>query len=235
MNKILFFIFITSLSFVSLNANLIKKLKFGVVNTSGNTRNLTLNAGFGFSNKESEDIKTLFKVDVLYSQNRDTKTNERYKVKFDKSHNIIEKIISYSEINYLQNKFQGYRHQYSIGLGVQRELFEFLNNLVKARIGLIYREDDLINQEKKEFLYTAVKLKYKHKFNKNRFKSEIELLQNSDDTRDFETNLDIGFTFFVVGNLSFKTGFEMTFDNLPPLGKIKKIDTMTKMEFVYKF
>ncbi len=235
MNKIIFLIFITSISFTLLDASLIKKLKFGVVNTTGNTKNLTLNGGFGFSNKESEDIKTIFKVDVLYSQNRDTKTNERYRVKFDKSHNIVEKIISYSEINYLQNRFQGYRHQYSIGLGVQREVVEFLNNLIKARIGLIYRENNLINQDREEFLYTTVKFKYKYRFNKNRFKSEIELLQNSEDSKDFESNLDVGFTFFIVGNLSFKTGFEMTFDNLPPLGQINKIDTMTKIEFVYKF
>ena len=216
-------------------------IEFGYLGTSGNSKGNTLNGVYSNDYQWTEKTDAHFKADAYYGDKDGEKTDERYRAHGIVNHHYVEdKWYSYAEAGVLRNTFQGYNQQYNAGLGMGYVFIDDKTRLFKMRGGYQYRHANFTDGTRDDFHYLKVGANYNYYFtDKNRIESELNLLENLEEAEDFETVFRIAAVVWMVDSLSIRVGFEVKYDNTPPLddngNELKKTDTTTTVGLVYDF
>ena len=210
-------------------------VELGYLGTSGNSDSKTLNALYSNEYRWSDRIDTHFRTDAYYGESDGEKSDERYRAHAIGNYRIDPRWYAYAEAGALRNPFEGYNQQYNGGLGVGYVFFKDAVQLFKGKGGYQYRHSNFTDGTRDDLHYAKMRLNYDYHFSDtNTFESELNLIDNLERGSDYESVLRMGLKLLIVDRLSFRVGFEIKYDNEPPVDK-KKTDTTTTAGIVYDF
>ncbi|WP_456403733.1 DUF481 domain-containing protein [Hydrogenimonas sp.] len=209
--------------------------ELGYIGSTGNSESQSLNAAYKNDYQYDEKTDMHLKADILYGEKSGVTSDERYRLFFNVNHYYSGDLFTYGEASALRNTFEGYNQQYNLGAGLGYNIFKDEKQFLKGKAGLQYRRSNYTSQPHDNFYYLKGGLDYLYNFSKtNKFTATWDLLDNLKRIKDYETVINLGLTMLIVDQLSFKMGFEIKYDNVPPAGK-KKTDTTTTAGIVYSF
>lgn len=209
---------------VKADKELKQALDLGFASTSGNTDTLNLNAKYALSaTRPGYDGKALrFALDgsLFISENDNIRDNEEYKFNMGAEQFIAEEWLTYVSLNWLQNEFQNYDTKFAVGLGLGKEIFNFGEHSLVAKVGLAYNIEEYSNdQEGVDFTSLNEYLEYNVKFNEvSSLYVKFGAYQNVEDFSDYDLLFVAGFRFAVAENLSVSLEQEVKYDKIPPIG-----------------
>ncbi|WP_353661853.1 DUF481 domain-containing protein [Hydrogenimonas sp. SS33] len=215
-------------------------VELGYLGTSGNSDSKTLSALYGNDYQWTDSTDVHFKTDAYYGEKDGDKTDERYRAYGIVNHHYSPRGYSYVEAGALRNTFQGYNQQYNGGLGMGYVIIDDKIQLFKVRGGYQYRWANFTDGTDDDFHFLKLGANYNYQFSETgKLESELNFLKNLESTDDFETVFRIAVKVLMAENLSLRVGFEVKYDNTPPLnddGSEKdKTDTTTTVGIVYDF
>ncbi|WP_286337883.1 DUF481 domain-containing protein [Hydrogenimonas cancrithermarum] len=212
-----------------------QSVELGYIGSTGNTDSQSFNGVYknDYQYDEKTDMHT--KVDILYGEKSGEKSDERYRLFYDVNHYYNGDVFTYGEASALRNTFEGYNQQYNFGAGLGYNIFKDEKQFLKGKAGLQYRRSNFTDEPSDNFYYLKGGLDYTYNMtNDNQFTAKWDVLDNLKRVKDVETVIDLGLKILIVDKLSFRLGFELKYDNVPPVGK-KKTDTTTTAGIVYSF
>ncbi len=212
-----------------------QKIELGYFGTTGNTNTHSLTAAYRINYKPDRRTALQFWSDVLYATRKGKKSNERYRANLELKHHYKGKIYSFFKTAFLRNTFEGYNQQYSLNPGFGYRLYRSKKQRLDIELGYEFRRNNYTHQPHDNFHYAKGSLEHIYKLTKkNRLKSELNFIENLENSQDFETTLESSLHLHIIKQFSFKLSFEFKYDNLPPANK-KRSDTVTKATIVYNF
>jgi putative salt-induced outer membrane protein len=215
-------------------------VELGYLGTSGNSDSKTLSALYGNDYQWTESTDMHFKTDAYYGEKDGDKTDERYRAYGIVNHHYSPKWYSYAEAGALRNTFEGYEQQYNGGLGMGYVILDDKTQLLKVRGGYQFRWANFTDGTDDDFHYLKLGANYNYFFGENNtLESELNFLEDLEEADDYEAVFRIGVKVLMVESLSLRVGFEVKYDNTPPLNddgsEKEKTDTTTTVGIVYDF
>ena len=215
-------------------------IEIGYLGTSGNSDTQTVHGLYGNDYQWSDRTDLHFRADAYYASSQGDTTDERYRAYGIANHTLSDRWYDYLEAAYLRDPYQGYDAQYNGGLGMGYKIFDTSEKLLKIRGGYQYRWADLTDGSSEDYHYLKMGLNGNYYFTpKNTIESELNFLDDLEETNDYETVFRIALKSQIVDRLSLKVSFELKYDNTPPLNddgtEKEKTDTTTTVGVVYDF
>ena len=200
-----------------------KHLELSYVQTSGNTNTTIFSSKLqgtaALSNTES--IKA--KGSILYSENDENTSANKYNIELDYNHMINEKLYSYMGINYIKDELSDYDYRLNIGPGLGYKLIEDEIQTVDIQGGLDYAYDKYKSGIKDNYLAGRTELNYKYKFSPNLdFKQMLSYLASFEDANKYFVVSDSAFEVNMTKNLSLGVSYNMDYTNQTQKEKLDK-------------
>lgn len=217
------FSIIVLLSTTGYSIDVDKHLELSYVQTSGNTNTTTFSSKLqgtaALSNTES--IKA--KGSVLYSENDENTSANKYNIELDYNHMINEKLYSYMGINYIKDELSDYDYRLNIGPGLGYKLIENEIQTVDIQGGLDYAYDKYKPGTTDNYLAGRTELNYKYKFSENLdFKQMISYLASFEDANKYFIVSDSSLEVNMTKNLSLGISYNMDYTNQTQKEKLDK-------------
>ncbi|WP_457593337.1 DUF481 domain-containing protein [Hydrogenimonas sp.] len=210
-------------------------VELGYIGSTGNSESQSLNAAYKNDYQYDAQTDMHLKADILYGEKSGTTSDERYRLFYNVNRYVNQDMFVYGEASALRNTFEGYNQQYNLGAGLGYNIFKDEKQFLKGKGGLQFRRSNYTTQPHDNFYYLKGGLDYAYNFSKtNQFTAVWTLLDNMKRIKDYETVVNLGLKMLIVDQLSFRVGFQLKYDNVPPIGK-KKTDTTTTAGIVYTF
>ena len=237
---------IESLSFsfspIEASEQQVQHLNLGFSNTTGNTRNLDVNAKYDFSSTlnpyQEKKLKILFDSSAFFTKTDSTKTNEEYLLNLALEQELGKKWLSYFTLNWLRNpEFKNYDHKTSTGAGLGKNLYFDDQRSLTLKIGASLNSENHANAQLTErFSSLNEYLEYNNQLNQiSKLYVKVGALQNFEAFNDdYELISILGVNFNVGEKTSLNIEQEIAYDNIPPLG-FKKTDTKSIVRLGYQF
>ena len=217
------FSIIVLFSTASYSVDVDKHLELSYVQTSGNTNTTTFSSKLqgtaALSNTES--IKA--KGSILYSENDENTSANKYNIELDYNHMINEKLYSYMGINYIKDELSDYDYRLNIGPGLGYKILQNESQTLDIQGGLDYAYDKYNDGVKDNYLAGRTELNYKYKFSPNLdFKQMISYLASFEDTNKYFVVSDSAFEVNMTKNLSLGVSYNMDYTNQTQKEKLDK-------------
>ncbi len=217
------FSIIVLLSTASYSIDVDKHLELSYVQTSGNTNTTT------FSSKlqgtaaltDTESIKA--KGSVLYSENNENTSANKYNIELDYNHMLSEKLYSYIGINYIKDELSDYDYRLDIGPGLGYKILEDETQTIDIQGGLDYAYDRYKIGTKDNYLAGKTELNYKYKFSGNlEFKQMFSYLGSFEDSEKYFVISDSALEVNMTKNLSLGVSYNLDYTNQTEKEKLDK-------------
>ncbi len=235
MKKVVLALLLCFSTYAAPSKNFKQKIELGYFGTTGNTNTNSVTAAYRFNYKSDKKTRCEFFADILYSNRNGQKNNERYRSEFTLYHYYRKALYSFLELGFLRNTFEGYNQQYRLNPGFGFRILQVKKQRVDLLAGYELRRNNYTNQPSEFFHYIKGEIQHRYRLTKkNSIKTKLSFIENMQDRKDFESDLETALKLHIVKRLSFKISFELKYDNLPPQGK-KRTDTVTKAAVVYNF
>jgi len=235
---------VDSLTFTPLKASekQVQHLNLGFSNTTGNTRNLDVNAKYDFSSTltpyNKKALKIIFDSSLFFTKTDSTKTNEEYLLNLALEQELGKEWLSYFTLNWLRNpEFKNYNHKISTGAGLGKNLYFDGQRSLTLKIGASLNSENYANAQLTErFSSLNEYLEYNNQLNQiSKLYVKVGALQNFESfNNDYQILSILGVNFNVGEKISLNIEQEIAYDNLPPLG-FKKTDTKSIVRLGYQF
>jgi putative salt-induced outer membrane protein YdiY len=217
-------------------------IELGYLGTTGNSESQTVHGKYENDYQFAALTDMHFKADAFYGEKDGDRTDERYRGHFLTNHYLREdkKWYVYGEVGALRNIFEGYNQQYNAGLGMGYVFIDDDKQLFKTRGGYQYRHANFTDGTEDDMHYLKLGANYNYYFSKtSTIESELNFLEDLESADDFETVFRIALKTAIIDHFSVRIGFEVKYDNTPPLddnGKeLENTDTTTTVGIVYDF
>ncbi len=200
-----------------------KHLELSYVQTSGNTNTTTFSSKLQGTAALSaiESIKA--KGNILYSENDENTSANKYNIELDYNHMINEKLYSYMGINYIKDELSDYDYRLNIGPGLGYKLIEDEVQTVDIQGGLDYAYDKYKNSTKDNYLAGRTELNYKYRFSPNlEFKQMLSYLASFEDANKYFVVSDSALEVNMTKNLSLGVSYNMDYTNQTQKEKLDK-------------
>ncbi len=200
-----------------------KHLELSYVQTSGNTNTTTFSSKLQGTAALSaiESIKA--KGNILYSENDENTSANKYNIELDYNHMINEKLYSYMGINYIKDELSDYDYRLNIGPGLGYKLIEDEVQTVDIQGGLDYAYDKYKNSTKDNYLAGRTELNYKYRFSPNlEFKQMLSYLASFEDANKYFVVSDSALEVNMTKNLSLGVSYNMDYTNQTEKEKLDK-------------
>ncbi len=217
-----------------------QRIEAGYLGTTGNSETQTVYGLYGNDYQWTERIDLHLRADTYYASSRGETTDERYRAYAIGNHTLSARWYNYLEAGFLRDPYAGYDAQYNVGLGMGYKIFDTKEKLLKIRAGYQYRHAEMTDDTGDSFHYLKLGLNGSYFFTeKNKLETEVNFLEDLKTSADYETVFRIALKSHIVDRLSLKIGFELKYDNTPPLEddgtEKEKTDTTTTVSIVYDF
>ncbi len=200
-----------------------KHLELSYVQTSGNTNTTTFSSKLQGTAALSaiESIKA--KGNILYSENGENTSANKYNIELDYNHMINEKLYSYMGINYIKDELSDYDYRLNIGPGLGYKLIEDEVQTVDIQGGLDYAYDKYKNSTKDNYMAGRTELNYKYRFSPNlEFKQMLSYLASFEDANKYFVVSDSALEVNMTKNLSLGVSYNMDYTNQTEKEKLDK-------------
>ena len=226
---------------MKVSKELTQSIQFGFANTTGNTDTLNLNGKYGMSfiipGYNEKDLLVAFDSSAFLTENDGLRDSEEYTANFGLEQSITDGWLSYASINWLRNIFTNYDHQFAVGAGIGKELYNDGRHILKAKLGVAYNIEDCSNaQENKTFGSLNHFFEYSNKLNDtNNLYVKLGAMENFEDfSNDYRFTAVAGLNVAVAENISVSIEEELRYDALPPIG-FDTTDTKSIVRVGYTF
>lgn len=206
-NKFFVLSIITSSSYA---INFDKHLELSYVQTSGNSNTNTFSAKLESTTKITGKGSFKAKGSVLYSENNEQKSANKYDIEIDYYHMLGEKIYSYIGANYVKDQFSDYDYRLNIGPGIGYNFFENEIQNLDIQVGLDYAFDKYNSSKKDEYVAPRSELNYRHKINENlEFKQMLNYLISIEDSDKYFISSESSLAVKMTQNLSLGVSYRL--------------------------
>ncbi len=212
-----------------------QSVELGYIGSTGNSQSQSLNAAYKNDYQYDASTQMSLKADILYGEKSGVTSDERYRLFYNVNRYMSQDLFAYGEASAIRNTFEGYNQQYNLGAGMGYNIFKDTQQSLKGKGGVQFRRSNYTTEPHDNFYYGKGALDYVYNFSKtNQFTATWSILDNMKYLKDYETVVNLGLKMLIVDQLSFRMGFQLKYDNMPPAGK-KKTDTTTTAGVVYSF
>ncbi|MDD2887127.1 MAG: DUF481 domain-containing protein [Aliarcobacter sp.] len=191
-----------------------KHLELSYVQTSGNTNTTTFSSKLQGTAALSDTESIKAKGSMLYSENDDKTSANKYNIELDYNHMINEKLYSYMGISYIKDESSDYDYRLNIGPGLGIKLLEDDIQTIDIQGGLDYANDKYKNGSKDNYLAGKTELNYKYSFSENlQFKQMISYLGSFEDNEKYFIVSDSALEVNMTKNLSLGVSYGLDYTN----------------------
>ncbi len=233
MNFLSKFSIIVLLSTASYSIDVDKHLELSYVQTSGNTNTTTFSSKLQGTAALSTTQSIKVKGSVLYSENDENTSANKYNIELDYNHMLSEKLYSYMGINYIKDELSDYDYRLDIGPGLGYKVLEDGIQTVDIQGGLDYAYDKYNDGSKDNYLAGRGELNYKYRFSENvEFKQMISYLSSFEDGKKYFAVSDSAIGVKMTQNLSLGVSYNMDYTNKT---EKEKLDTKFLTSLIVDF
>ena len=210
-NKICILSLITSSSFA---LSFDKHLELSYVQTSGNSNTSTFSAKLEATTKIDEDSNFRAKGSVLYSENDENTSANKYDVELDYNHMLGEKVYSYIGTNYIKDQLSDYDYRLNIGPGIGYKFIDDEIQTLDIQGGLDYAFDKYNDNRKDEYIAPRTEIDYRYKFDENiEFKQMLNYLISIEDSEKYFMSSETSMGVRMTKNLSLGVSYRIDYVN----------------------
>lgn len=205
--------------------------EFGMVVTSGNSDNSTVNGKFSVVNDIEKWLHS-GKLSVVNTESENVTTAERYVLKLKSNYKLGDNQFLFGALTHDVDEFSGFDYQTSVVAGYGRKLHDTDKYKLSVEIGPGYRTSKLKTggDDSEGILHLGADAKYT--FNEATFiETSLTIDSGSDQTI---TELDVGYVNKLSSALALKLGYNVKNSSDVPVGT-KKTDTITSVSLLYSF
>ncbi|MDD2894519.1 MAG: DUF481 domain-containing protein [Aliarcobacter sp.] len=214
MNFLSKFSIIVLLSTSSYSIDVDKHLELSYVQTSGNTNTTTFSSKLQGTAALSSTESIKAKGSMLYSENENKTSANKYNIELDYNHMINEKLYSYAGISYIKDESSDYDYRLNMGPGLGYKLLEDDIQTVDIQGGLDYANDKYKNGTKDNYIAGKTELNYKYSFSQNlQFKQMLSYLGSFEDGDKYFIVSDSALEVNMTQNLSLGISYGLDYTN----------------------
>jgi putative salt-induced outer membrane protein len=205
------------------------------VKTGGNTdvQNLLVNNALKYL--FTEQMTGTWNLHILNGETDNTRTAERYETELRSDYKYSEKLYSFGNAIWLQDKFAGLDPREYFGAGAGYRILNGPYHTLLAEAGLNYTVERFTDGTDRDYMGGRLFGKYIYAFTeKNTFSQSAEYIPDFQEQRNYFVNSETAIVSALNGYLSLKASYVMKYNNEPPIGK-KNLDTMTSTTLVVNF
>ena len=175
-----------------------KHLELSYVQTSGNSNTSTFSTKVEASTALSDKSNFRAKGNILYSENDNDSSANKYDIELDYNYMLSEKIYSYFGVNYLKDQFSDYDYRLNAGPGLGYKLLDDKEQTIDLQGGLDYALDQYSDGIKDEYVASRAEVNYRYKINENlKFKQMFNYLVSLEDNNKYfmasDTSLGVSY------------------------------------------
>jgi len=205
--------------------------ELGLVATSGNTDNQSINFGFNVA-RETDKWKQSVQAKVLRAEDQGAKTAENLLLELQVDRKLTQYDYLFSDLSYEQDKFKGFDNQMTASVGYGRKILDSDKLKLRGETGIGMRHRELTTGEKTNegILGLTGVLDWQISESAS-FQEDLSTLIGSDLTTIRSIS---SITVTIKDNLALKFSFEIKNSSDVPVG-IEKTDTLTTASLVLNF
>lgn len=219
------------------------KAELGFLQSSGNTDATSANGKFDLTHEGSRWRNNFF-VGVVYSENAEFATAERYEARYQADLKFTDKLSWFGALRGEQDRFSGFAYQATASTGVSYKFIDSPTTRLDASLGAGYRRSreetlvksdagevlDRIEGELKDEVVGALSSKYEHAFTETTKIRNKLLVEYGADNTAFGN--DIALEVSMTSRLALAVGFGVRYNSDPP-PLAESTDTVTTVNLVY--
>ena len=191
-----------------------KHLELSYVQTSGNSNTSTFSTKVEASTALSDKSNFRAKGNILYSENDNDSSANKYDIELDYNYMLSEKIYSYFGVNYLKDQFSDYDYRLNAGPGLGYKLLDDKEQTVDLQGGLDYALDQYSDGIKDEYVASRAEVNYRYKINENlKFKQMFNYLVSLEDNNKYFMASDTSLGVKMTDNLSLGVSYRIDYVN----------------------
>ena len=191
-----------------------KHLELSYVQTSGNSNTSTFSTKVEASTALSDKSNFRAKGNILYSENDNDSSANKYDIELDYNYMLSEKIYSYFGVNYLKDQFSDYDYRLNAGPGLGYKLLDDKEQTIDLQGGLDYALDQYSDGIKDEYVATRAEVNYRYKNNENlKFKQMFNYLVSLEDNNKYFMASDTSLGVKMTDNLSLGVSYRIDYVN----------------------
>ena len=210
-----------------------KHLELSYVQTSGNTNTTTFSSKLEGTAALSDTESIKAKGSMLYNENENSTSANKYNLELDYNHMITKKLYSNIGINYIKDELSDYDYRLNFGPGLGYKFLEDKTQTLDIQGGLDYAYDRYNNGLKDDYLAGRTELNYKYRFSKSvEFKQMLSYLASYEDSEKYFAVGDSAIGVKMTENLSLGVSYNMDYTNKT---EKEKLDTKFLTSLIVDF
>lgn len=191
-----------------------KHLELSYVQTSGNSNTSTFSTKLEASTALSERSNFRAKGNILYSENNNNSSANKYDIELDYNYMLSDKIYSYYGVNYLKDQFSDYDYRINTGPGLGYKLLDSKEQTIDLQGGLDYAIDQYSTGIKDEYVATRAEVNYRYRINDNlKVKQMLNYLVSIEDNDKYFMASDTSLSVKMTDNLSLGVSYRIDYVN----------------------
>lgn len=205
------------------------------VKTGGNTdvQNLLVNNAFKYL--FSSKVTGSWNLHILNGDTNNTKTAERYETELRLDNKYSDRLYSFGNVIWLQDKFAGLDPRKYFGAGGGYRILTGPTHTLVTEAGLNYTAERFTDGTDRDYMGGRLFGKYIYSFTeKNNFSQSLEYIPGFKDQNNYFVNSETAIVSALNGYLSLKASYVVNYNNDPPVGK-ERTDTITSTTLVVNF
>ena len=227
------FFIIVSIATSSYALDIDKHLELSYVQTSGNTNTTTFSSKLEGTAALSDTESIKAKGSMLYNENENSTSANKYNLELDYNHMITKKLYSNIGINYIKDELSDYDYRLNFGPGLGYKFLEDKTQTLDIQGGLDYAYDRYNNGLKDDYLAGRTELNYKYRFSKSvEFKQMLSYLASFEDSEKYFAVSDSAIGVKMTQNLSLGVSYNMDYTNKT---EKEKLDTKFLTSLIVDF
>ncbi len=206
------------------------------VKTGGNSKVSTFSAKNIVKYKFSKKVEGAWKAAALSSKSDGVRSAENYMSELRGDYLVSERAFAGLTLGWFKDQFAGIDARYYTGPVAGYKILIGPKNFLKAEVGLDYVSEEYTNNTESDFMRGRAYGEYDYHFTKvNKFFQSIEYLYDFDTPENYNINSTTAMVTVLSENFSFKTSYDVRFDNDPTPSTLEKTDTVLGVSMLVSF
>ncbi|MDY0191083.1 MAG: DUF481 domain-containing protein [Desulfuromonas sp.] len=211
------------------------KAELAYVDTSGNTEVTTLSAKNHLSYQFTDQIKGLWKVEVLNGESDGERNAESYFTELRGDYAYSDLLYHYANASWLKDRFIDVDSRTVLGAGSGYKFLTGAKHFLVGEAGLTYTMEEFTDDSDDQYVGGRLFGQYDYQLNEStRFTQSVEGLFDLEQLDNYRLNTETALITAINSVLSFKTSYVIKYDNDPALGT-EHTDTILAASLVANF
>jgi putative salt-induced outer membrane protein len=206
------------------------------VKTDGNTQVSTLSAKNLLKYQFNAQLLGSWKVGAVNAKTSNVKTAESYFTDLKLDYQYTQRLYSFVNAGWQQNRFAGVDEHVYGGLGAGYKFLDGPANFLIGELGVMYVADKYTDNTKKDYPGGRAFAKYTYAFTeKNKLSQSLEYLDDFNKSDKYFVNSETAVISALSGIFSLKAAYLVNYSNAPVPATLKKKDSMTTVALVANY